>query len=205
MIEEKVTNSAKLKVHKDTVEEIEKYFNAFRETTLNTYSEEFLEDYTFKNRFLNREYSNIECFFGILSFLVLIIFGVSSILGNNGYMLLAAFSSIPMLSIIDREAENKKRYNKWIKKENNFLLIQKSLFNEQSVSKNILKLFIKQYGEDALKNIMKDKDVVLYKDINFYIENREKILFKEQEIARIQREKEVRDTKIKEVITCLSD
>lgn len=203
MIEEKSEINFEIKISKSLDKEIENNFNAFKNKGLKKYSEDFLKNHIFENSFLREEDSIVEFSFIILSFLVLFSFGITSVILHNGYLLLGAISSMLMFFIINSEVETKKRCKKWMKKDDNLFLLKKSLFDEENVSQDILKLFIKEYGEDALITIMKNKDVVLYKDIKYYIKNREKIIKEQQEIALHILERQTRDIKIKEAVTCL--
>lgn len=203
MIEEKNKINFKIKISKSLDKEIENKFNAFKNTGLKKYSEDFLKNHIFENLLLREENSIVEFSFIILSLLVFFSFGITAVNLHNSYLILGMVSSLPMFFIINSEVEQKKRCKKWMKDDNNLLILKESLFNDEHVPKDILKLFIKEYGEDALITIMKNKDVVLYKDIKYYIKNREKIIKEQQEIALHILERQTRDIKIKEAVTCL--
>lgn len=65
---------------------------------------------------------------------------------------------------------------------------------DSAVDKDVLKLFVKIYGNEELVQLLADKDHLTYTDIQLYINNHER-----------KKSMENKKNKIREAVNCLSE
>lgn len=84
--------------------------------------------------------------------------------------------------------------NKWFSDSSNINLLYMRMCADSAVDKDVLKLFVKIYGNEELVHLLTDKDYLTYTNIQLYINSHEQ-----------KKSMENKKNKIREAVNCLSE
>lgn len=122
----------------------------------------------------------------ILFFIFLPFVGlVYSIINNTPEAMIYPSLLLPLVFLSRTKTFKKFIFNSWLSKQSNLSFLKNKMFKESIVSKDVIKVFVKTYGEQKMIEALVEKDHLTYADLQYLISKEEKNVKRKDKTVRV--------------------
>lgn len=122
----------------------------------------------------------------IICFIFLPLFSAFFLMISEGpEAIIYPFLFLPLVFLSRTKTFKKIIFNSWLSKQSNLSFLKNKMFKESIVSKDVIKVFVKTYGEQKMIEALVEKDHLTYADLQYLISKEEKNVKRKDKTVRV--------------------